>query len=184
MRLRSAAVLFALFAAPAAQAQFAQPQRAPIRAGTPCELAAIVFAQAVAVEQTRGMIYDAEPFKPIKLSAGARDPGPPPGVPADLATRWNGRGPDNLLQACPKVAVTLPAWIRLATDADRAAVRGATHSPYLHQVSAPVTNAAGDRVLIEVRSRCAGLCGGGVVRHFQKTGRGWVERPNAALWMS
>jgi hypothetical protein len=186
MRTASLALALILGLAPTspAAAPATAPNKPPIVAATPCDLGGALLREIVAAGGSRGVLYDAAPYLNAPVAASVRGNNAPSDVPAELVARWNEAGRGNLLIACPALAAALPTGVRLATEADRAAVAGAAHGPTLHFIGAPVLSADGERVLVQVGSRCASLCGAGFVRHFRKTARGWVELPYAGLWLS
>lgn len=181
-RLRCLAIAVSALAFGTGSTVAAAPPGAVIRASGPCELARRIVFDPANGRAAGGMIYDVEPFRAIPLAGDGRRA--PAGAPLDLLNAWDARGASNLLDACPRLRARLPPWVRLANDGERAALKGLGPGPTLVQASAPITDASGRHVAIEVRSRCPGLCGLGTVRHFRKTPRGWEELPTLALWMS
>jgi hypothetical protein len=163
---------------PAVDAQASQP----IKAADPCELAGNVALNAIAGFLPERPIFDEQPFRGTRITPPMRPTYRPRDIPADLVTRWEAGSETSLLQACPMVR--LPATVRMATAEDRTRVSGLQHNLNLLQISAPVVSKSGEDLLIEVRSRCAGLCGSGEILHFRRTVQGWVRMAPAARYIS
>jgi len=178
------AVLAALLSEPFG-AEYADniPAPALVKDVTPCGLGkALALAGMSAPHETR--IFDEEAFKGIQIVRTRPVPQKPPaGVPTELVARWDSGPATSLLEACPEVRSALRGK-PMATPEERARVRGLQPGPTLMNVSAPLVGKSGQDVLIEVRFKCAGLCGSGTVLLYRKTPDGWVRMDVLAIIVS
>lgn len=178
----AAAALGMAFASPLAAAVQDWAKGPPmVRGDTPCAFAENVMAAWLARDQKETPTFDDQPFKGSTIIHW-KTKKPIDGIPPDLVAKWEASPGTSLLDACPAAGRRLT--IPFATDQDRELVQHLGYGPLLVQFSAPFVSESGDHILLEVRFKCPGLCGSGVVLHYRKTKGGWSRMPPAARYVS
>ncbi len=146
------------------------------------QAACAVGAQVLAAEVAAGAkVFDAEGTGAgflFTLSATR--------LPEAIRTVVAGRAPRNLFQACPALIGRLPAGARMVTPAERTEVKGIRliTGVYVTTLSEPVLSRDGRLAVIQVASRCAGLCGHGGLYPYRKAAGRWTRGEPIVLMLS
>lgn len=98
-------------------------------------------------------------------------------IPRDIEPAADEATPSNLFLDCPALAGELPQGARMATDQDRAKLRGPRPPPrpYITTIETPVVDPSGSVALVFEYHDCGDLCGyGGLYLYRHVDGR-WMR---------
>jgi hypothetical protein len=98
-------------------------------------------------------------------------------IPPDIEHAADRATPSNLFVACPALAGELPQGARMATDEDRAKLRGpgAPPRPYITTIETPVLDPSGSVALVFEYHDCGDLCGNGGLYLYSHVDGRWMR---------
>jgi hypothetical protein len=179
MALFLVAVLAVATSFPALSAPSLGHSTSPVIADTPhCELGSQVIADWVPkADARRRVLLDPQPVRHFPFQLWS---------PQSLLMRqWDRTASSGLFGGCGDLLRSSRAREVVPTGGtERLLDPAAHHNVLIYGISRPLVSLANDEAIVQVEWRCPGLCGGGVVVRYLRSGQHWVRDRVVGSWAS